>query len=64
MTLPLQQKRINSNADKSQRQSRSEIIAQMRHVQAPGDLSSQRFLSRTLDGPAELAQISLYSGKR
>jgi hypothetical protein len=36
----------------------------MRDLQAAGDLSSQRFLSRTLDGPAELAQITFYAGKR
>jgi hypothetical protein len=45
MTLALQQKRVDGNADKSQGQGRPEVIAQMRRVQAPGDPSSQRLLS-------------------
>jgi hypothetical protein len=64
MTLALQEKRINGNADKSERKGRSEVVAQMRGVHTPGDSSSQRFLSRTLDGSTELAQITFYAGKR
>jgi hypothetical protein len=64
VTLALQEKRINGNADESERKGRSEVVAQMRGLHAPGDSSSQRFLSRTLDGPAELAQITFYAGKR
>ena len=64
MTLALQEKRVNGNADESQRKGRPEVVAQMRGFYAPGDSSSQRLLSRTLDGPAELAQITFYAGKR
>jgi hypothetical protein len=64
MTLALQEKRINGDANKSQQQGRSEVVAQMRGVHAPGDSSSERFLSRTLDGPAELAEITFDAGKR
>ena len=64
MTLALQQKRVNGNADKGERQGRSEVISQVRGLHAPDDPSSQRFLSRTLDGPSELAQITFYACKR
>jgi hypothetical protein len=64
MTLALQEKRIDGDANKSQQQDRSEIIAQVRDLHAPGYPSPQRFVSGTLDGPAELAQITFYAGER
>jgi hypothetical protein len=45
MTLALQEKRVNGNAGEGDGQSRTEVIAQMRGLHAPGDASSQRFLS-------------------
>ena len=64
MTLALQEKRINGDANKSQQQGRSQVISQVRGLHAPGYSSLQRFLSRTLDGPAELAEITFDAGKR
>jgi hypothetical protein len=45
MTLALQEKRINGDGDKSQQQGRSQVIAQVRDLHAPGYLSPQRFAS-------------------
>jgi hypothetical protein len=45
MPLALQEKRVDANADQSDRQSRSKIVSQMRELHAPGDPSAQRFLS-------------------
>jgi len=65
MTLALQQKRVDANADKSKREGGREIVSQMRRLHAPGgDSSSQRLLSRALDGPSDLAEIASYAGKR
>ena len=64
MTLALQEKRINSNADKSERKGRSEVVTQVRYLHAPGYPSPQRFVSRTSDRPSELAEITFYAGKR
>jgi hypothetical protein len=64
MALALQEKRVDANADKSDRQGRCEIVSQMRDLHAPGDPSSQRFLSGTLDGPSELANVVSYACKR
>ena len=64
MTLALQEKRVNGDADKSQREGRSQVIAQVRDLHALRYTSSQRFLTRTLHGSAELAQITSYASKR
>ena len=64
MTLPLQEKRVNGDADQGERQERSEGISQMRDLYAPCDSSSQRLLSRALDRPSELAEIIFYPCKR
>jgi hypothetical protein len=45
MTLALQQKRVNANADKGREQRRSEVIPQVREFHAPGYPSRQRFMS-------------------
>lgn len=45
MTLGLQEKRINGDGNKGQQQGRSQIIAQVRDLHAPGYLSPQRFVS-------------------
>jgi hypothetical protein len=45
VTLALQEKRIDGDADKSQREDRSQVIAQMRGVQTPRYPSPQRFMS-------------------
>jgi hypothetical protein len=45
MTLALQEKRVDSDADQSERQGRAEAIAQMRRFHPPGDLPSQHFPS-------------------
>jgi hypothetical protein len=45
MTLALQKKRVNANADKGGEQRRSEVISQVRKLHAPGDPSCQRFMS-------------------
>ena len=39
MTFALQQKRVDGDADKGERQSRPEVISQMRDLHAPADLS-------------------------
>jgi hypothetical protein len=64
MTLALQKKRVDANADEGEQQSRSEIILQMRDLHAPGDPSVQRFLSGPLDRPSKLANIISYACKR
>jgi hypothetical protein len=45
VTLALQKKRVDANADKRDRQSSSEVIPQMRDLHAPRNPLSQRFLS-------------------
>jgi hypothetical protein len=45
MTLALQKKRVNANADKSGEQRRAEVIPQVRELHAPSYPSSQRFMS-------------------
>jgi len=40
MTLALQKKGVNSDADQGERQDRSEGVSQMRDFHAPGDPSS------------------------
>jgi hypothetical protein len=45
MTLALQKKRVDANADKGGEQRRSEVIPQVRELHAPGDPSCQRFMS-------------------
>ena len=64
MTFALQKKRVDANADKGGEQRRSEVISQMRELDAPGDPSCQRFMSGTLDRPPELAQIIFHACKR
>jgi hypothetical protein len=64
MTLALQEKRVNGDASKSHQQGRPQVIAQVRGLHALHYRPPQRFLSRTLDRPAELAQITFYAGKR
>jgi len=64
MALALQEKRVDANADQSDRQGRSEVISQMRDLHHPGDPSSQRFLSRTLDRASELANVISYACER
>jgi hypothetical protein len=64
MSLALQQKRVDANADKGGEQNRSEVIPQMRELHPPGYPSCQRFMSRTWDRPSELAQITFYACER
>ena len=64
MTFVLQQKRVHANADQRDRQGGREEIRQMRDLDARGDPSSQRSVRRTLNRPAELAQIIPYPCKR
>jgi hypothetical protein len=64
MTLALQEKRVNADTDKSDQQCRSEIILQMRDLHAPSDLSPQAFVSGTLYGATQLADIISYACKR
>ncbi|HWY84426.1 MAG TPA: hypothetical protein VNY10_21265 [Roseiarcus sp.] len=45
MTLALQKKRVNANADKGGEQRRSEVIPQVRELQAPDYPWCQRFMS-------------------
>jgi hypothetical protein len=45
VTLALQEKRVNANADKGGEQRRSEVIPQVRELHAPGNPSCQRFVS-------------------
>jgi hypothetical protein len=45
MTLALQKKRVNANADKGGEQRRSEVIPQVRELHAAGYPSCQRFMS-------------------
>jgi hypothetical protein len=57
MTLALQKKRVNADADEGDRQGRCEVNPQMRDLQGPCDPTPERFASRTLDGSSELADI-------
>jgi hypothetical protein len=45
VTLALQKKRVNANADKGGEQRRSEVIPQVGELHAPGYPSCQRFVS-------------------
>ena len=64
MALALQEKRVDANADKADRQGRSEVILQMGDLDAPDDPAAQPFLNRALDRPPKLANIIPYAGKR
>ena len=45
MALALQEKRVDANADKGDRQGRSEVLLQMGDLDAPDDPAAQPFLS-------------------
>jgi hypothetical protein len=45
VTLALQKKRVNANADKGGEQRRAEVVPQVRELHAPGYHSCQRFVS-------------------
>jgi hypothetical protein len=61
VTLALQEKGVNADADNSNRESRAKVIPQMRDLHAPGDLSPQGFLGRALDRPPKLANVISYA---
>jgi hypothetical protein len=64
MALALQKKRVDCNTDKGDRQSRSKIILQMRDLHAPADLPPKAFVTGTLNGASQLADIIPYACKR